>query len=146
MIEGVAGLRSGFLETLQLSKQGHIRIFLLATVVWAAFWVAGLPSYYQQYSTVQMLWFDFLVLIPIAAIAYLVLRRLQSERRLTVALWLAFYFTVPLAIYDWLYCGLYLGHGVEFITRYWYLSVYYLIPWILFPLVALLLNRLRPEQ
>lgn len=127
-----------------MGKQGHIGIFLLATVVWAAFWVAGLPSYYQQYSTVQMLWFDFLVLIPIAAVAYLVLRRLGPERRLTVALWMAFYFTVPLAFYDWLYCGIYLGNGIQFVFRYWYLTVYYAIPWFLLPLVAVFLNRKAP--
>jgi hypothetical protein len=93
-----------------------------------------------------MVWFDSLLLIPIAAIVYLVLRRLRPERRLRVALLLAFYFTVPLALYDWLYCGLYLGHGIQFISRYWYLSVYYAIPWVLLPLVALLLNRTRPGQ
>jgi hypothetical protein len=93
-----------------------------------------------------MLWFDALVLIPIAAIVYFVLRRLRPERRLTVALWLAFYFTVPLAVYDWLYCGLYLGHGIQFISRYWYLTVYYAIPWALLPLVARLLNRKRSGQ
>lgn len=95
------------------------------------------------HSRLFMLWFDSLVLIPIAAIAYLVLRRLPPERRLTTAFWLAFYFTVPLTVYDWLYCGLYLGHGVQFIPKYWYLTVYYAIPWILLPLMALLLNHTR---
>ncbi|MGB5340873.1 MAG: hypothetical protein WBP67_02170 [Thermoanaerobaculia bacterium] len=123
--------------------QGHIGIFLIATVVWAGFWIAGLPYYYQQYSRLFMIWFDSLVLIPIAAIAYLVLRRLRPEKRLATACWLAFYFTVPLAVYDWLYCGLYLGHGVQFIQKYWYLTVYYAIPWILLPIMALLLNHTR---
>jgi len=90
-----------------------------------------------------MVWFDSLLLIPIAAAVYLVLRRLRPERRLTVAFWLAFYFTVPLALYDGLYCGLYLGHGIQFVSRYWYLSIYYAIPWVLLPLVALSLNRTR---
>jgi len=129
-----------------LTLRGHIRIFLTAAIVWAVFWIAGLPSYYQQYSNRLMIGIDALLLIPITAILYFVLRRLQPERRITIAIWLAFYFTVPLAVYDWIYCGLYLGHGAQFISTYWYLSVYYLIPWILFPLVALLLNRLRPEQ
>jgi hypothetical protein len=93
-----------------------------------------------------MIGFDALLLIPIAAIVYFVLRRLPLDRRPTIALWLAFYFTVPLAFYDWVYCGLHLGHGTQFISRYWYLSVYYLIPWILFPLMALLVDRMRQEQ
>lgn len=123
----------------------HLGFLLIATIVWAGFWVGGLPSYYQQYSTRQMIWFDSLVLVPIAVIGYLFLRRVRPERRLTIALWLAFYFTVPLAIYDWLYCGLYLGHGVEFLWQYWYLTVYYAIPWILLPGAALFLNRGRKE-
>ncbi len=126
--------------------RAHIQIFLIATVVWAGFWIAGLPSYYQQYSTLLMIGFDSLLLIPIAAIVYFVLNRPRPERRLTIALWLAFYFTVPLAVYDWFYCGLYLGHGVQFISRYWYLTVYYVIPWVLFPLTALFLNRMRSRQ
>ena len=129
-----------------MTIRGHSGVFLIATVVWAGFWLAGLPSYYQQYSDVQMIWFDSLVLIPIAVIVYLVLRRLRPEKRLASALWLAFYFTVPLAVYDWLYCGLYLDHGVQFISSYWYLTVYYAIPWVLLPLVALLLNRMRSGQ
>ena len=121
-----------------MSMRGHIRIFLIATAVWIAFWLAGQPFYYQQYPSRLMIWFVALLLIPIAAIVYFVLRRLHPGRRLTIALWLAFYYTVPLAIYDWLFCGLYLGHGVQFISRYWYLTVYYAIPWILLPLVAYL--------
>lgn len=129
-----------------MKLRGHIGFLLIASVVWAGFLIAGLPFYYQQYSNLQMIWFDSLVLIPIAAIAYLFLRRLRPERRLTIALWLAFYFTVPLAVYDWLYCGLYLRHGVQFLSKYWYLTVYYAIPWVLLPLIALLLNRTGSGQ
>jgi hypothetical protein len=126
--------------------RGHIGILLIATVVWAGFWLAGLPSYYQQYSKTFMIWFDSLVLIPITAISYFVLRRLRPDNRVTLGGWLAFYFTVPLAVYDWLYCGLYLGYGAEFLSRYWYLTVYYAIPWILLPATAALLNHAHPGR
>jgi len=118
---------------------------LIATIVWAGFWVLGLPAYYQQYSTTLMIWFDALLVIPIGAIVYAVLRPITPERRLTVSLWMAFYFTVPLAIYDWLYCGIGQGSGILFLVHYWYLTAYYIIPWILLPLVALALNRTRPR-
>ena len=85
--------------------------------------------------------FDLVVLVPIAAIAYLVLRRVSHERRLKYSAWCAFYFTVPLAIYDWLYCGVYLGHGMEFLTRFWYLSVNHAVPWVVLPALALVLNH-----
>ena len=124
-----------------MTGRGHIRLFLIATLVWAAFLLGGLPSYYQQYSTRFMLLFDVVVLVPIAGIVYLVLRSVRRERRLKVTVWIAVYFTVPLAIYDWLYCGIYLGHGMQFLSRFWYLTVYYIIPWVLLPMVALMLNH-----
>jgi hypothetical protein len=124
-----------------LTPRGHIRLLLIATLVWAAFLIGGLPSYYQQYSTRFMVWFDLVVLVPITGVVYIVLRGVRPERRLKVSAWIAFYFTVPLAIYDWLYCGVYLGHGIKFLSRFWYLSVYYAIPWVLMPGVALMLDR-----
>ena len=127
-----------------LSARGHLRILLLATLVWAGFLAAGWPSYYQQYSRETMIWFEVLLLGPISAVVYLVLRPVDSARRLKVAVWLAFYFTVPFAFYDWLYCGVYLGYGTAFLWRFWYLSVYYLVPWIVLPSVALLLDRRPP--
>jgi len=119
-----------------LRKRSHIRLLLIATLVWAGFLAGGLPSYYQQYSTKFMVIFDLIALVLITGVMYLVLRRTRRSLRPKLALWVAFYFTVPLAIYDWLYCGIYLGHGMGFIVRFWYLSVYYAIPWIMFPLIA----------
>jgi hypothetical protein len=124
-----------------MTRRGHIRLFLIATVVWALFLIGGMPSYYKQYSTLCMVLFDIVVLLPITAVVYLVLRGVRQERRLQVSVWIAFYFTLPLAIYDWLYCGVHLGHGMQFLIRYWYLSVYYIIPWVLMPMVALVLNH-----
>jgi len=124
-----------------LRRRGHIRLLLIASLVWAGFWVGGLPSYYQQYSTAFMALFDLVVLVPITCVAYLVLRGVRREKRLKVSAWFAFYFTVPLAIYDWLYCGVYLGHGMQFLSRFWYLSIYYAIPWVVLPTVVLMLDH-----
>lgn len=33
---------------MRMPIRGHIGIFLIATAVWTGFWLAGLPSYYQQ--------------------------------------------------------------------------------------------------
>ena len=116
---------------------------MLATLVWAGFWVLGRPDYYQQYSSAGLLWFVVLLLIPIGAVVYRVLRPVKRRRRVTVSLWIAFYFTAPLAFYDWLYCGVYLGHGTRFLVQFWYLSVYYIIPWVLMPGMVMILNRRR---
>ena len=40
--------------------------------------------------------------------------------------------SIAWAVYDCLYCGIYLNHEAEFVYDYWYLTVYYVLPWILF--------------
>ncbi len=123
-----------------------MRLVLAATTAWLAFWVIGLPAYYQQYSLTFMLWFDTAVLVTIVPLLFHALRRVRVIRRMSAACWIAFYFTAPLALYDWLYCGLYLGHGAAFLWRYWYVTVYYLIPWIVAPGLAALANRASDAQ
>lgn len=124
-----------------MKTRGHIRLFATATTVWGAFWVAGLPSYYQQYSAPAMLWFEVILLLGLIGPVHYVLRTVPGERRRNTAVWIAFYFTVPLAVYDWLYCGVHLGHGLAFLWRYWYLTTYYVIPWLLLPGMAVILDR-----
>jgi hypothetical protein len=124
-----------------VSKSAHLRMFMLATLAWAGFWVAGLPSYYQQYSTAFMVWFEVILLLGLVGLVYCVLKRVSRQRRVAVACWIAFYFTMPLSIYDWLYCGVYLGHGMDFLWRFWYLTTYYVIPWPLLPGIAIILTR-----
>jgi hypothetical protein len=122
--------------------KNHIHILLIASLVWLLFLLAGMPDYYLQYSTRSMILFVILLLIPISVIIFFVFKPVKSNRRLRIAGWYAFYFTIPLAIYDTVYCGIYLGYGVEFLSIFWFLTIYYLIPWLLFPVIAMLLNRM----
>jgi hypothetical protein len=124
-----------------MRRKNHIRIFIIATIVWLVFFLAGLPDYYLQYSNQSMILFLIILIIPISIIIVIVFKPVKQHKRLTIALWYAFYFTLPLAIYDSIYCGYYLGYGVNFILVFWFLSIYYLVPWILFPIIALVLNR-----
>ncbi len=128
-----------------MKKRHHVRLWILATAVWAGFLLGGLPDYYQQYSTDFMLGFVLLVLLPISLVLYFVLRSVAPRRRMSVALWIAFYFTVPLAAYDYLYCGLVLDRGMRFLWEFWYLTVYYVIPWLLAPAMAVLANMIAKD-
>ena len=90
-----------------------------------------------------MILFVILLMVPISFIIYLVFKPLKKQRRLAVSAWYAFYFTVPLLVYDSIYCGWYLGYGMDFFHVFWYLSIFYIIPWLHFPAVAVFLNRFR---
>lgn len=121
--------------------KNHVRILIYATIAWFLFLLAGMPDYYLQYSTITMIWFVVLLLIPFFIIIWFIFKPIKTSRRIQISLWYSFYFTVPLAIYDYLYCGIYLGYGINFLVVFWFLSIYYLIPWILFPMIAKVLNR-----
>ena len=123
-----------------MSATKHLRLFVLATIAWLAFWLLGWPSYYQQYSEQTMRVFSLVLLVAIIVLLPCVLTPIRRPRRMFVACWMSFYFTGPLAVYDALYCGVYLGHGWSFVWRYWYLTIYYVIPWIVLPGVARVLN------
>ena len=109
--------------------------------MWGLFWLAGLPGYYQQYSPVTVAVVCVLVSVAISLAALLILLRGRSETKLRRAVWISFYYTVPFAVLDWLYCGVYLGHGTAFLVRYWYLTVFYFTPWLSFVPTALLLRK-----
>jgi len=119
----------------------HLRILIYATIVWVLFFLAGMPDYYLQYSTKSIILYEILLLIPFSVIIWFIFRPKKTSRRIKLSLWYSFYFTVPLSIYDYIYCGIYLGYGLRFIYVFWFLSVYYIIPWILFPMIAMLLNK-----
>lgn len=124
----------------------HLRLLILVLVVWAAFWVAGWPDYYQQYSFRTQIVICVLVLVAFAWQGVRFILPARVERRIGRGVWLAFYFTVPFALLDAAYCGVYLGHGATFLVRYWYLTIFYVIPWMLFVPLGWLSSRVPADR
>ncbi len=124
-----------------MNVRTHLQMLGIVTAAWFLFWIAGLPDYYQQYSTAAMIMFDLLVLPPILFLVYRRISKAGPGQGLGVSLWWAFYISVPLLMYDLIYCGWYLGHSVFFLTKYWYLTVYYVLPWIFFPPMGVLMDK-----
>ena len=121
--------------------KNHIKLFVIVTIAWMIFLILGLPDYYQQYSTAIMIVFDIIILPPIWYLVYKSAKRTKPGRGLIISVWWSFYITVPLFIYDLIYCGIYLGHGLDFLITYWYLSVYYIIPWLFFPISGFIIDK-----
>jgi hypothetical protein len=121
----------------------HLKLLAMGVAVWAAFWVAGLPDYYQQYSFPVLAIGTAALVPPSAWIGWLAISRARPEHRLSKSLWLSFYFSAPFLALDALYCGWYLGHGTAFFGLFWYLTVFYVIPWIIWPPIGWWLSRVR---
>ncbi len=124
-----------------MNARWHLKLLAVVTAAWAIFWIIGLPDYYRQYSGRFMIIFDLAILFPLWYVVFRVLKKVRGRSRLAVANWLAFYITVPLLLYDFVYCGVYLGYGAGFFAEFWYLSVYYIVPWIILPPTGLWLDR-----
>lgn len=124
-----------------MSARAHIKLFIQGLAVWLAFFIGGLPAYYQQYSGLALAIGSLLIQLLTSLCAIAVLQRNRPQTRMSRALWISFYFTVPFAVADTLYCGVHLGFGADYLLRYWYLSIFYLTPWLTFPPTAWLLNR-----
>jgi hypothetical protein len=129
-----------------ISLRKHVIILVQASVVWLVFWLIGWPAYFQQYSDTALGVMSTLLSVAFCLFALAMLLPRSPQRRMPLAFWLSFYYTAPLALYDWLYCGLYLGHGAGYLTTYWYLSVFYVSIWLTFVPIAYLLNRRSSAQ
>jgi len=126
-----------------MKPRKHMRLLILVTLAWLLFWIAGLPDYYQQYSIQFMVIFDLAILPPIWFIIYRSAKNSKPGRGLKVCIWWSFYISFPLFIYDLIYCGFYLGHSIGFLTKYWYITVYYILPWLIFPPMGWLVDKRR---
>lgn len=125
-----------------MSAISHLKTLAQMILIWLAFWLLGLPGYYQQYPTAAIGVAAVLLSVLISLMCVFILVRTRPERRNSKALWLSFYYTVPFAVLDTLYCGIYLGHGSAYLWKYWYLTVFYISPWLtLLPTAVLLRDR-----
>lgn len=117
----------------------HLSLFTMATTMWTMFLLCGLSSdYYADWP----FWAQSILIVLLPTIILIVIvhfrtRRMTRREALVVACWTAFYFTAPYLVYDWLYLGLHQGRGASFLVSHWYLTIFYIVPWMTLPWVAL---------
>ncbi len=115
----------------------HLKLLVYSFITWLTFYIIGLPEYYQQWPT-----FAKLVILPLVTwmyfpiTKYMLLNFWNDDKHLKNSLWLAFYLTLPLFIYDYLLLAWYKGLGIYFIVPYWYLTFFYFSFWVQFPYIA----------
>ena len=124
-----------------MTPKAHVSLLLQFVSFWLVFWLVGWPDYYQQWPAPLIGAASVLLSTLISLFALWVIAAAAPERRATLAFWYAFYFTAPLAALDTLYCGVHLGLGPAYVVKFWYLSVFYLTPWLTFTPTVWLLAR-----
>jgi hypothetical protein len=125
----------------------HIELLTMGTSMWTLFFIAGLPSNYFQ-SLTFLYQFFFVVFIPTIILAFIIINKIRILSRyqaISRTVWTAFYFTVPFLILDIIYLGIHKNLGVTFFISHWYLTAFYITPWLIVPLLLLIHSRLGSQ-
>ena len=127
----------------KIKLRNHLDIFYLVTSFWTFFLLGGLWSeYYQTWSFVQTLIFvDLIPAIAMILIGPSLIKRFSIEKPIFAGFFVAFYFSIPFLVYDYIYIFLYLNKSYIYLIDYWYLTFFSIIPWINFPLTGYYLNK-----
>ena len=113
----------------------HFYVLCIVTALWAWFLLGGLWSnYYKDWSFyTQLIVIDIIPCIIMTMFAPGFIKLLNKNKALQSSFFVAFYFSVPLIIYDYIYLGVYKGYGLSFLREFWFLSGFSILPWTIFP-------------
>lgn len=133
-----------------LKTNKHIHLSLISIAVYALFIVRGLSSNHYQDLSVDFYFVEgidiFIFLIPTC---FLILKLISKKQDyFKDSMWLAFYTTIPFFFFDLIFLGIIKGFGIEFFSKWWFLSIFYFILWIEFPIIGYLMekNSLKEEK
>ena len=124
-----------------LNLKTHINLLIMSFITWLTFLLIGLPDYYQSWSFNARVIVCVLVTVLYFPLTVFILNKFGDREYIKNSLWLAFYLTLPLFIYDYAYIVLIKGDDISFVFRYWYLSFFYFSFWIQFPLIGWLIKQ-----
>lgn len=120
----------------------HPITYFITFIIWFIFLLFGLPSdYYQSWSFNAQLWLCIFVFFLVIPLTYIVLQKIWSNEYFKSSLWVAFYASIPLVVYDYIYVGIIKGLGHSYIFSHWYLSIFYLIVWVEIPLIGWIMQN-----
>ena len=125
----------------------HWRLFCVMTTWWTLFFIVGLPWDYYLQTPVWMITI-FGIIFPAVVMTRFATRvcvRAPASAMRNV-LWIAFYATVPLFSYDYLLLAIHQMRGLAFLKSHWYLTVFYVLPWLGLPWLVLLLIALHFQR
>jgi hypothetical protein len=127
-----------------VKTKNHLVMLLLAFVAWGAFYLIGLLShYFTDWSAGEKMlitWMGFFSILPFICV---IVNIFLEGDHLKKSLWLAFYASVILFIFDFITVGLIENNGIRFLISHWYLTVGYIEAWVVMPLTGYALKTLE---
>jgi hypothetical protein len=125
-----------------MTIKNHVILFLLNLALWILFFFLGLPNnHYQAWTLDMQLIHCGDIVFLIWPLVYVVLKRISEKKYFVHSLWFAFYSSVPLAIFDYIYLHLIKGYDYSYLLTHWYLTIFYFIVWVEIPWIGFYLER-----
>lgn len=119
------------------------RFFGFATFIYILFVIRGLPSHhYLDWSLDFKIGDCIEIILFTVPLTYLVLKWFSRKPDyFKDSLWLALSFSVPYAVYDFIFLGLLKGYGLDYPGTFWFLTIFYLIVLVEIPVIGYLMQR-----
>jgi hypothetical protein len=126
----------------------QLKAFLFSVTGWAIFFLAGLPThYFQDLSFPFMIGFSLIALIPFWAICIAYLMWFEGQSQFRNGIVLAIHLFIWPFLCDWMYFVYTKPDlGIGFLIKYWYLTLFYILPLIFLPPTGRWLERRKKER
>jgi hypothetical protein len=122
-------------------------MFILTFLPWLAFAIIGSGSeYFLTWSFNEQLLLSLVTcfgIVPFFAFVYIALSRKDYFK---ISLWLAFYASFPLIIYDLAVSVFIYKKGVSILFSHWYLTAGYFYVWVIIPLAGKVVEILMSKK
>ncbi len=125
-----------------ITLRQHLRLLIYVTIFWILFVLIGLPDYYQHWPLKRLLYLCILTYFFVGAITYRWIKKFNGNRFL-YSLVVASYIVIPLFVYDYIYIDLVRNEPFDLLNRFWFLSIFYVIPWYQAPLLYFYISAKR---
>jgi hypothetical protein len=117
-------------------------MWLITGLAWLGFYLLGLPSeYFTAWDFDKLILLTLVTAFAVVPVMGAVALILLGGDYVRTSLWLAFYASVPLFIYDLVVVGLIGGEGLRYLISHWYITIAYLYVWIELPIIGLALDE-----
>ncbi len=124
-------------------KSKYVYVFLFSTVAYIIILLRGLPSNnYLDWPSYYLFGDGIELLVCVTVSNFLLLKWISNEQDyFKDSIWVAFFSSIILFIYDSLYLGIIKGFGFSYFDKFWFLWNVYFIIWIEIPITGYLMQK-----
>jgi hypothetical protein len=130
-----------------MNAKKHVIMFIISFVLWALIFILGYRwNYFLEWKLEEKILVSFITFFAILPFIGSLVIIFFKGNYLNTALWLAFYTSVPVALFDFISVGILQKQGLHYLTSHWYLTIAYFYVWINLPLVGLALQKFKEKE